>query len=1094
MKKNKILFLVSVVFLILLFSTFASAKIDQQVIDELNANGKVKVIVVLKDETIVAKNSKQMSAASKSNQNMRSSVISTIGKEKVSNEFSSRNGFSASIKESDLIALQNNPNVQDVILDMPVHAFLEDSTKIINATDVWILQPYGINLTGQGRTICIIDTGINYAHPDLGNCTISYLEVNGTQENNEIESVHPYQNETRYTWIINKPGFSKIAVHFVNISSEAGYDFITIYDSSNSIVASYSGFHEDLWSPSVDGENITIVLESDQLVSDYGFFIDKIINGTANMNYDWSNCSKVISGWDFVNSDPDPMDDNGHGTHVSGIVVANGGIKGVAPDAKIISMKTLDGGGNGYLSDSTKAMEWCINRSSDFNISVISMSLGSGTLFSSYCDDLDLMTTAAINSAVNNNISVVIATGNNGTTFFTNISFPACIANATRIGASDKADNFAGYANRGNFTILLAPGTNINSASMIGGYMLDSGTSMATPHVAGAIAILQQYWLSQNNTLPSGQKLFDVLNSSGVQIYDTESARNYSRISITGALNLLDEKNPQATIIKSINSSLILGRDSINISWNSNDSLWLNFTKLNISYPNNSLVFESNSTNGIIELTSDNLSVVGNYSINIYAADKNNNSILISDIVTLIYSSPIIQTYIPNTLNFSFRKNNTIVFNHTSSDPDNLSLFYFWFLNNNLSSQLQNFTFNSSNYDIGNYNLTLVVSNNYSDSDNVSVSWNVTLRNANIPVIFNSSKHIGDFSWVQGNSLEDAVDLSNYFIDVDNDTLTYSLLNAIDITMSLSGNTASFYSDGDYYGSQVVQISASDLESIATSNELTIIITKKKSSGGSSSRSSPYVPVLIVNNSNLTTNNLSNTEIIQTVVNTTTITTEPIKNKKNDIMLRISNDESLIFKDVEASELYENSIKKPTGVKVYKILEIKIIDYGDYSSNYSINFNVPNAWMSEMNLTSEMIRLYRFNSTWSELNTKVIDSDNEITIFDAQTPGFSYFVIGAKDVNSNTYLSEEIKGKNMNLATQQILVKAVAGVLSVIAILLVIVIIDKYAKKKAQRMNIEITEQIKRVKEEEKKFKEDKKASKDKIAKKEDKIENKDKM
>ena len=123
--------------------------------------------------------------------------------------------------------------------------------------------------------------------------------------------------------------------------------------------------------------------------------------------------------------------------------------------------------------------------------------------YSNYCNDDPIA--ASINSAAAKNITVVIASGNDGNS--AKISTPACIENATAIGASDKNDNIASYSNRNSLVRLLAPGglstnsaTQINSTCISGGYCGNQGTSMSTPHAAGTVALINQFLRINNKT------------------------------------------------------------------------------------------------------------------------------------------------------------------------------------------------------------------------------------------------------------------------------------------------------------------------------------------------------------------------------------------------------------------------------------------------------------------------------------------------------------------------------------------------------------------------------------------------------------------
>ncbi len=206
---------------------------------------------------------------------------------------------------------------------------------------------------------------------------------------------------------------------------------------------------------------------------------------------------KVVDGYDFVNNDADPMDDNGHGTHVAGTVAANGSIKGVAPDATLFAVKSLSNSGDGYTSDIIAGIDWSIAKGAD----IISMSLGAFTQPNDeFSDVLNIVSDAAIDRGV----VVVVAAGNEGPGTGT-IAIPGSSKNVITVGASNSAgtvtisdDTIASFSNRGPSAFgrldpeVVAPGVAINSTWLSNGYNSLQGTSMATPHVSGAVALLLQ--------------------------------------------------------------------------------------------------------------------------------------------------------------------------------------------------------------------------------------------------------------------------------------------------------------------------------------------------------------------------------------------------------------------------------------------------------------------------------------------------------------------------------------------------------------------------------------------------------------------------
>lgn len=216
-------------------------------------------------------------------------------------------------------------------------------------------------------------------------------------------------------------------------------------------------------------------------------------------------------GRDFVNNDDDPMDDNGHGSHVAGIITADGIVdpnaKGVAPDAKIIAGKVLSKNGSGYFSDVVAAVYWAVDgpdgiygTSDDFGVDAINMSFGSGApyLYKGICNGVLPDLTKAIKYATEKNVAVVVAAGNSGNA---GISLPGCISYSTTVGAVDNKDIVASFSGRGNALDITAPGVSIYSTILGSGYATWSGTSMATPMVSGVVALIkyahQEYSQSQ---------------------------------------------------------------------------------------------------------------------------------------------------------------------------------------------------------------------------------------------------------------------------------------------------------------------------------------------------------------------------------------------------------------------------------------------------------------------------------------------------------------------------------------------------------------------------------------------------------------------
>jgi subtilisin family serine protease len=206
--------------------------------------------------------------------------------------------------------------------------------------------------------------------------------------------------------------------------------------------------------------------------------LDDDLNGRAD---DWR-------GWDFVGGDNDPADENGHGTHVSGTIAAargNGvGVAGIADGAKIMPLRVLDGTGAGRVSDVILAYSYAFAEGAK----VVNLSLGSASSSRAERDAIAAYPTMLFVAAAGNGGADGVGDNNDGTA-----TYPCAylLPNVICVAASDNRDQLAGFSNYGATSVdLAAPGVNIASTWPGGGYSWSSGTSMATPHVSGAAALL----------------------------------------------------------------------------------------------------------------------------------------------------------------------------------------------------------------------------------------------------------------------------------------------------------------------------------------------------------------------------------------------------------------------------------------------------------------------------------------------------------------------------------------------------------------------------------------------------------------------------
>ncbi|EIT86357.1 intracellular serine protease [Fictibacillus macauensis ZFHKF-1] len=201
---------------------------------------------------------------------------------------------------------------------------------------------------------------------------------------------------------------------------------------------------------------------------------------------------RIIGGRSFIGGDPsDYSDAHYHGTHVAGTIAASfsaKGVTGVAPEAKLLILRVLDEQGSGSYEGINEAIRYAISWRGDKGerVRVISMSLGGPE------DDPNMH--EAIKTAVEEGIVVVCAAGNEGDSNEKSDeqSYPGYYKEVVQVGAIDEQKKLASFSNTNDEIDVVAPGVNIISTFPGGKYAKLSGTSMATPHVSGAIALLIQ--------------------------------------------------------------------------------------------------------------------------------------------------------------------------------------------------------------------------------------------------------------------------------------------------------------------------------------------------------------------------------------------------------------------------------------------------------------------------------------------------------------------------------------------------------------------------------------------------------------------------
>jgi len=224
-----------------------------------------------------------------------------------------------------------------------------------------------------------------------------------------------------------------------------------------------------------------------------------------------------------------------HGTHVAGIATGNyGALAGIAKDADIIAVKVfskVSGGLTAWFSDLVAGLEYVYSLRGSYKIASANMSLG-GIRFDKPCDSLYAYIKAPIALLSKAGIASAIATGNNYVCG--EISVPACVSNSVAVGSSTKADERSNFSNyHPTMQKLFAPGSSIYSSTGVSdsSYASWNGTSMATPHVAGAWAVLKQAMPKENVA-----NLLKLLRATGKSVSNDCVGAAIPRIQIDAAL------------------------------------------------------------------------------------------------------------------------------------------------------------------------------------------------------------------------------------------------------------------------------------------------------------------------------------------------------------------------------------------------------------------------------------------------------------------------------------------------------------------------------------------------------------------------------
>jgi subtilisin family serine protease len=264
---------------------------------------------------------------------------------------------------------------------------------------------------------------------------------------------------------------------------------------------------DDVWQVNgVDGSGKSVCV-IDTGISPHQDFQNRIVNQKCFCS---PSCCPNGQATDALAADTHPIS---HGTHVSGIIAANGALyKGVAPGAGIVAVKVCNLGCG--LADIFAGIDYCLQVKDQFDVVAISGSIGDGGNYQSQ-QQCPTYFDVAIDAAYSAGITSVFASGNNG--YSNGISYPGCNPRSIAVGATDKNDVMASFTNRGQLLDVLAPGVAIISTKANNQYGSLSGTSQATPHVSGVVALLQHFAELHSISLTPDQ-IRQILQDTGVLI------------------------------------------------------------------------------------------------------------------------------------------------------------------------------------------------------------------------------------------------------------------------------------------------------------------------------------------------------------------------------------------------------------------------------------------------------------------------------------------------------------------------------------------------------------------------------------------------
>ena len=278
----------------------------------------------------------------------------------------------------------------------------------------------------------------------------------------------------------------------------------------------------------------------------------------------WGN--RVVAGYDFANGDSDPMDDNGHGTHVAGIIGSSHTSRtGIAPEVDLIALKVFGADGSGTFGAIEDALQWAVSHRTQYNIVAVNLSLGDG---GNHTNNPYRFLEDEFSALKNAGVFIAASSGNS---FYSHnsqqgLGYPAISPLTVSVGAvwdgsvggvtwssgardySTAADRITSFTQRSESLDIVVPGAFVTNTYVGGGFATLAGTSMAAPMIAGAAALLHQVCIDTGQPeLANQDALLSLMQETGVEIIDGDDEDDnvvntnltFRRLDLGAAVNAL---------------------------------------------------------------------------------------------------------------------------------------------------------------------------------------------------------------------------------------------------------------------------------------------------------------------------------------------------------------------------------------------------------------------------------------------------------------------------------------------------------------------------------------------------------------------------